>query len=811
MSNTERIVVQVVVKGQKDLANLEKRTGTTTKSLGAMTAGIVTATAAFNQIQKAITGAIRTFTKFEFEMAKVKAITGSTEKDFKKLTNTAQQLGRSTFFTASQVAELQVNFGKLGFSTSEILEAQEATLMLATATQSDLGRAAVVAGAAVRGFGLDAQETQRVVDVMAVAFTSSALDIEKFQTSMTKVAPIAAAASISIESTSAVMGTLTDAGIEASIAGTSLRNIFLKMQDPASDLSKHLGFTVESSADLEKALKQLNDEGLSNAEMMELVDLRQVAAFQTMVNGADRVLDLTDALEDANGKAQEMADIMADTLQGDILKAKSAWEGLEIAFMTGSSNMSRAVRIIVQDFTDFISRVVGNMQTPEQIGSQFLTDALKRVKDTQKEIDDLQKSGAPVETKTRAELLELEIESLGRVQEKQKQILKRAQELEDGFGRSAERASFIAKNLPKDIEARKLALEDLKEILDQEVKAEKNKNDRIQLNKDIQDEKNRRAEEKRKQTELKEQQEADRKSFEAKRTQLQTFHTDEMSDLTQQLIDKQITQQEFDQMAFDAEQTHLMQMMGLFNEYGKSTADINNQILNSELKRIQTVAQEELNLERQRKKEVSDRIQAMQDIGSQLIMVGEQEKELIGLKRLGIKISQASAVAKSAEAAVDAVRAVTSAAADSPWYLKVINILAVLGALTSGIANAKALMSDTFADGGLVKGKSHAQGGEKFAVGGRVVELEGGEAVINKRSTAMFRNQLSAMNAAGGGVKFADGGLLNMPSFSQQEFNALNQNQMMGAMSSSSGVVVVEADITESQNTVNVIQAQATI
>ena len=45
---------------------------------------------------------------------------------------------------------------------------------------------------------------------------------------MTKVAPIAAAAGISLEATTAVMGTLTDAGIEASIAGTSLRNIFLK-------------------------------------------------------------------------------------------------------------------------------------------------------------------------------------------------------------------------------------------------------------------------------------------------------------------------------------------------------------------------------------------------------------------------------------------------------------------------------------------------------------------------------------------------------------------------------------------------------
>jgi len=116
-----------------------------------------------------------------------------------------------------------------------------------------------------------------------------------------------------------------------------------------------------------------------------------------------------------------------------------------------------------------------------------------------------------------------------------------------------------------------------------------------------------------------------------------------------------------------------------------------------------------------------------------------------------------------------------------------------------------------YANGGMVHGRSHAQGGEKFAVGGRVVELEGGEAVINKRSTAMFRNQLSAMNAAGGGVKFADGGLLNMPSFTQQQFNALGQNQMMGAMNNQSKVVVVEADITESQNSVSVIQADAII
>ena len=123
---------------------------------------------------------------------------------------------------------------------------------------------------------------------------------------------------------------------------------------------------------------------------------------------------------------------------------------------------------------------------------------------------------------------------------------------------------------------------------------------------------------------------------------------------------------------------------------------------------------------------------------------------------------------------------------------------------------AKGGLIEKFADGGMVNGKSHAQGGEKFAVGGRVAELEGGEAVINKRSTAMFKSQLSAMNSAGGGVKFADGGLLNMPSFASSQFSAIGQQNMMGAMGQNNKVVVVESDITTSQNTVGLIEAEAT-
>ena len=122
-----------------------------------------------------------------------------------------------------------------------------------------------------------------------------------------------------------------------------------------------------------------------------------------------------------------------------------------------------------------------------------------------------------------------------------------------------------------------------------------------------------------------------------------------------------------------------------------------------------------------------------------------------------------------------------------------------------------------FRGGGMVRGKSHAQGGVKFAVGGRVNELEGGEAVINKRSTRMFKSQLSAMNQAGGGVKFADGGitskmkyadggLLNSPAFAQQKFSGEAKDTQ-----TSQRVYVVEADISNSQRSVNVLEANATI
>tara|TARA_R100000426_G_scaffold25555_1_gene21503 strand:- start:2097 stop:4685 length:2589 start_codon:yes stop_codon:yes gene_type:complete len=861
MSNTEKIIVQVQVKGQRQLENLgkttdkaTKRVGGLTKNIAAMGAGILGAVAAFRQINRFITSSIKTFRDFEFQMSKVKAITGASTEDFLKLSQTAEDLGRTTFFTAQQVAELQTNFGKLGFTTQEILDAQKATLDLATATGSDLARAATVAGASVRGFGLDASETQRVVDVMAVSFTSSAMDIEKFQTSMTKVAPIAKASGFSLEDTTAIMSKLTDAGIEASIAGTSLRNILLKMQDPNSDLVKSFGQTIHSYDQLIPAMNKFVAEGGSMANIMEVVDLRQAAAFEQMISNTDATLALRDAMLNANGAAERMAAIVGDNLEGAFKRLNSAFEGLLINFTESvlGKSLQRAVDgfanllNVVSDFIDIpmsekleeerkqmnlLFEVLKDTSTSQEVRNKAIQTLntqygaylpnLVTEKNTVKELSEHQANA----NKQLAEKIKM-MGAEERLNEIQKESQKIASEMFDVQLRITENQKKMGTNQEEfftdfntgvktsitgvEIMNDKLRLQDLDEEyttfidkLNEAIRVAEEFGIKLQTNDPVV---------KNNTGVVVESTKAIEKNTKAKEDNaistdfLTTVSDDYFNSLMEDVINGTATIEEQEQKLRDFQ-------VDLLNNLLQDEQLTYEQRVQLE-KQLNALKLQNMDTEEQARQKNIDSVAAL---GDQLITLAGEDEKMQGIRRVGIALSSTAAIANNLLALSNAAVGV-SAQSTQPFPLNIVAMITTLSTLASLFANIKSLGSvfedggivEKFANGGMVHGKSHAFGGEKFAVGGRVVELEGGEAVINKRSTAMFRNQLSAMNAAGGGVKFADGGLLNMPSFTQQQFNAVGQNQMMGAVSQGSKVVVVESDITQAQQSVSVIESQVT-
>jgi len=258
------------------------------------------------------------FKDFELEMAKVQAVSGATAEEFKALTDNAKKLGASTVFSAREVAGLQLEFAKLGFTAKQIEGVTEATLNLSQASGSDLARSAEVAGATLRGFGLDVAETGRVTDVMAASFSSSSMDMESFAEGMKMVAPIAKSAGMSLEETTAMMSLLANSGIKGSMAGSQLRRII-----------SELGASGKPTSE---AIRELAESGLTLVDAKDEVGRAAQGALTILADSVDQINPMTKALEESSGAAKDMADIMDMTAAGATASLGSAVEGLAIEF-----------------------------------------------------------------------------------------------------------------------------------------------------------------------------------------------------------------------------------------------------------------------------------------------------------------------------------------------------------------------------------------------------------------------------------------------------------------------------------------------
>lgn len=325
--------------------------------------------AGFRALGSVLTNALKIYKEFEKESSRLAAIVGKNKDEIKALTEQAKLLGSTTAFTAKQVIELQIELGKLGFSLKEIEASTPGILALAAATGTELASAAELAGATLRIFNLDASQMSRVTDVLALSTTKSSLSMEKLAVILPIVGKTAQIAGLSLEQTAALAGTLTDRGLDASSAATSLRNIFL-------ELSKK-GITWN------EAMIKINSSTDKNKTSMDLFGKRAASAGVVLSETAESTDELTEALNNADGAAKRMADTMLNNLAGDITKAESAWEGFINSLITGEGVISKVAR----GLTQFFSTLVGEL-TQLNNGASIALIQLKNVQNFEEKLSD---------------------------------------------------------------------------------------------------------------------------------------------------------------------------------------------------------------------------------------------------------------------------------------------------------------------------------------------------------------------------------------------------------------------------------------
>jgi len=337
-----RILKKEILSLNKIRDQANQKIGITTGSMNRMNKTVGALKTGFAQLGLAIgvfqifRNILGTIVNVDTALTDLAAISGKTSAELEPLKNQAFELGETTQNTASEILALQLELAKLGFTTDEIMKSTGGIQKFALATGAEIPEAAALAGSALRAFGLDASEMDRVVSVLAVATTKTALNFNFLQTAMSTIAPVAAAFGFSIEDTTALLGQLANAGFDASSAATATRNILLNLADANGELAKALGRPITSVDELAGAFSELQDKGVDLATALELTDKRSVAAFETFLKGSDSLVELRDSITDVTGELDEMSAKKLDSISGATSLLASAWEGLILEWNEGA-------------------------------------------------------------------------------------------------------------------------------------------------------------------------------------------------------------------------------------------------------------------------------------------------------------------------------------------------------------------------------------------------------------------------------------------------------------------------------------------
>nr|WP_255723595.1 phage tail tape measure protein [Sporosarcina sp. ACRSL] len=358
-----------------DLDKFQQANKETFDSFKQVGAGI---TAGGVAIATGLGAAVKSAAGFDTIMRKAGAIAGATTEEFDAMKSAAIQLGADTSKSAGEVAESMTEMAAKGFSAMQVIDAMPGVIAASEASGESLALTADTVASALNVWGLEASEASRVADVLAMSANVSAAGIDDLGYVLKYAGAPAAALGISLEELAAAAGLMTDAGLDGSNAGTSLRASLLALNNPAkaqAKIMKQIGFSMQ---DTEGNAKSLSDmirdmtsatEGMTEAEKVatigKLVGTEAVSGFLALMKaGPDAINANTAALENSAGASQEAADKMMAGIGG-------AWEEMMGAFESAAILIGDQLVPYVQQFAEFVGELVDKFNSANPVVQQF--------------------------------------------------------------------------------------------------------------------------------------------------------------------------------------------------------------------------------------------------------------------------------------------------------------------------------------------------------------------------------------------------------------------------------------------------------
>lgn len=326
---------------------------------------------------------IDTFSTFEATMSKVQAVGELTSEQLAVVTAKAKEMGATTKFTATEAGEAFTYMAQAGWTTEQMLAGIDGVLALSAADGLDLASTASIVTDTLAAFGLQASDTAHFADVLAKAAAATNVDVAQMGETFTYVAPIAGAMGYSIEDMSTAIGLMANSAVKGSMAGTALKTAISNMVTPTDEqveLMKKLGVSMTDSKgnansfmtvmkDLRTGFSKLS-ETEKTAAASTLFGSYAMSGMLAIINASDESFSsLAESIENSQGTAEQMAEVMLDNLAGSFTLLQSAMDGVKISlgsrlapylrqFASWLTNKMPAVEKAIGEVMDFVDEKV---------------------------------------------------------------------------------------------------------------------------------------------------------------------------------------------------------------------------------------------------------------------------------------------------------------------------------------------------------------------------------------------------------------------------------------------------------------------
>lgn len=357
----------------------------------------------YNSLQNVATGITNTVlqgAEFIDTMTTVSAITGSTRKQLQMLSETAQSLGLETMFGSQDIASGMKYLAMAGNTVEQVNDMIKGAAYVANATGMELGGkggAADLITNVMKTFKIVGDGASELVgDQLTKATLSANISMTDLAESIKYSAADMVMLKKELPEVAAMIGTLGNAGIQGSMAGTSLGNMaryLIKAFNPKTDaysFLQRMGLSQRDFVDAQGDLIDFGDimekisKGVENLPSIDrgkaigaIFGVRGQRAANAIMNDLKGYRNLLDQIQNNSaGFAKDIVDKRMNTLAGSIDKVSSAWENLKVAFteQIGPALMPilNTISQIIEAVREFVTTPVGAFASQVFVLSTFI-------------------------------------------------------------------------------------------------------------------------------------------------------------------------------------------------------------------------------------------------------------------------------------------------------------------------------------------------------------------------------------------------------------------------------------------------------